>query len=60
MGELSRKWVLVDNRGRCTIPKYLLRALGIDTDDIDNASLLVEAYPDLEKTTCLIVKKGTI
>ena len=58
MGELPRKWVLVDNRGRCTLPKYLLRALGIDMDEIENASLLVEAYPDLKKCTCLIVKKG--
>jgi len=59
MEELPRKWVLVDNRGRCTLPKYLLKALGIDMDTIENASLLVEAYPALEKCTCLLVKKGT-
>jgi len=58
MAELPRKWVLVDSRGRCTLPKYLLKAIGIDMDNIGNASLLVEAYPNLEKPSCLIVKKG--
>ena len=58
MAEFPRKWILMDSRGRCTIPKHLLRALGIDMDTTENASLLVEAYPNLEKPTCLLVKKG--
>ncbi len=59
MGELPRKWITADNRGRCTLPKYMLKALGALKEDTDNVGLLVEAYPNLEKCTCLIVKKGT-
>jgi len=60
MQAFPRKWILVDNRGRCTLPKYLLKALGMDMNNTENASLLVEAYPSLEECTCLLVKKGTI
>ena len=52
--------IVTDYLGRITVPKPLLDALGIDYNEASNAPLLVEAYPDLEKTTCLIVKKGTI
>ncbi len=60
MEELPRKWVTVDNRGRVTLPKYLLEAIGVDMKDAGNAVLLVAAYPSLESAKSLIVKKGSI
>lgn len=55
---LPREWVVLDKRGRMTIPKRLLEALGLDRDKSPNMPLLIEAYPDLENTTCLFIKKG--
>ena len=60
MEDLPRKWITADSRGRCTLPKYMLEALGALKEDTDNVALLVEAFPDLENCTCLIVKKGMI
>lgn len=52
--------IITDHLGRITIPKPLLDTLGIDYRECSNAPFLVEAYPDLEKCTCLIIKKGNI
>jgi len=58
MVELPRRWVTMDDRGRVTLPKYLLEALGVDMDVAGNAVLLVEAVPSLENTKALMLKKG--
>ena len=50
--------VIIDHQGKITIPRPLLDTLGIDYKECSNAAFLVEAYPNLEKCTCLIVKKG--
>ena len=57
---MPRRWVTVDNRGRVTLPKYLLEAIGVDMKDAGNAVLLVEAYPSLEDAKVLTLKKGRI
>lgn len=55
---LPREWVLMDKRGRITVPKRFLEALKMNRENSNNIPLLIEAYPNLENTTCLIVKKG--
>jgi len=60
MSELPRKWVTMDTRGRVTLPRYLLEALGVDMEEAGNAVLLVEAYPSLGETKALMLKKGRI
>jgi len=58
MEDLPRKWVLMDKRGRLTIPPYLIEALGLDRSTTENVPVIVEAYPTLEKCSCLFIKKA--
>ena len=58
MKQLPRKWVLLDERGRITVPKYLLEALGIEKNNTVNYPLIIEAHPNLEECTVLSIKKG--
>jgi len=56
-GQLPRKWVLMDRKGRITIPAYMRRALGVP-EDAENYPLLIEAYPSLEECKALFLKRG--
>lgn len=53
---LPRKWVLIDKRGRITIPDYMRKALGVQEDA--DSPLLLEAYPSLEECKAIFIKKG--
>jgi len=57
MSELPRKWVIMDERGRCTIPAFLIKAIGVEAQE-GGTPILFEAHPDLENTKFLSVKKG--
>ena len=51
---LPRKTIWIDERGRTTIPAYLLEAAGIDR----KGWIEVEACPSLEDCKVLIIKRG--
>ena len=55
--QLPRKWVLMDRKGRITIPAYMRKALGVP-NDAENYPLIIEAYPSLEECKALFLKKG--
>lgn len=48
----------MDERGRCTIPAFLLEAIGINPQEAGNTPILFEAHPTLEDAKFLSVKKG--
>lgn len=52
--ELPRTFRTMDEDGRITIPKKYRAALGIPEGK--EWPIMVEAYPDLENTKCLIIK----
>ena len=56
MSELPRKWIMMDDRGRITIPDYMRKALGLP--DEGEFPLVIEASPSLEKCTTIFIKKG--
>lgn len=56
-GNIPRKWVLMDGRGRITIPDYMREALGIP-EDTRNFPLIIEAYPSLTECKTLFIKRG--
>ena len=57
MEKLPRKWVLMDKKGRVTIPQYLREAFGLP-DEVENIPLVIEAYPSLKECKTLFIKKG--
>ena len=56
MSNLPRKWVVMDKKGRITIPEYLRIAFGLPEDE--DYPLIIEAYPSLEECKTLFIKKG--
>ena len=55
MNKLPRKRVIMDPRGRLTVPDYIREAFGIPKGE--DAFVLVEAYPSLEDCKTIIIKK---
>jgi len=56
--ELSREWVLIDNRRRLTLPKKFTDSLGITEEQLkEKYPLCVEAYPSLENCKTVLIKK---
>lgn len=53
--ELPRKWVLIDPRGRITIPSYMREALGIPSEG--NSPVLLEVVPSLENAKAIVIRK---
>ena len=53
--DLPREPTLIDELGRLTLPKKFRIALGLPEGQ--KYPIWIEAYPDLEKPTCLILKK---
>lgn len=51
---LPRQTVWIDERGRVTIPAYLLKAVGIERSSWAE----LEAVPDLENCKTLRIRKG--
>lgn len=56
--KLPRQWVLMDDRGRLTVPGYMREALGLEVGKGGNAPVLIEVYPSLENCKALMLKKG--
>ena len=56
--DLPRKTVFVDDRGRLTIPPYMLKAMKIEIPKGGNYPVDLELYPDMEKPTTIFIKKG--
>ena len=50
---LPRKWVIMDPKGRITIPQYMREKLEMD----DSCPLLVELYPP-DKPDKLVITKS--
>ena len=51
---LPRQTIWIDERGRATIPAYLLEAAGIER----KGWMDIEAHPGLEGCKALLIKKG--
>ena len=58
IGKLPRKTILMDDRGRITVPDYMRKAMGMELRRGDSIPVTIEAYPNLEKCTALFIKKG--
>jgi len=58
VSKLRREWVIMDDRGRLTIPAHLRKALlkSRESPEAIGSSVLVEAYPTLEDCKSLILK----
>ena len=56
MEKLSRKWVLMDKRGRITISDYIRKAMNLSMDG--NQPLLIEVVPNLKDAKAIIIKRG--
>lgn len=59
--KLPREWVIMDDRGRLTIPAHIRKALTEGGDarvsiKAIGTSVLVEAYPDLENCKSIILR----
>ena len=55
--KLPRKTVLMDDRGRITVPDYMREAWKIDIPKGGSFPIEVEAYPNLEKIQSVILRK---
>jgi len=55
--KLPRKFVLMDDRGRITVPDYMREAWGVDIPKGGSFPIEVEAYPNLEKVKSIILRK---
>jgi len=56
MKHLKRKWIVMDEKGRVTIPDYMRDAFGLPKGE--DFPLIIEAYPSLEDCKTLFLKKG--
>jgi bifunctional DNA-binding transcriptional regulator/antitoxin component of YhaV-PrlF toxin-antitoxin module len=55
MSNLPRKWILMDEKGRITIPDYMRKAFGLPEGE--NYPLIIEAYPSLNDCKTLFIKR---
>ena len=55
MEKLPRKRVIMDRKGRLTIPDYMRRAFGLVPGE--DAFLTIEAFPSLEECKTIFIKR---
>ena len=53
--KLPRKRVIMDRKGRLTIPDYMREAFGLTKGE--DAFLTIEAYPNLEECKTIFIKR---
>ena len=55
MSNLPRKPIIMDRKGRITIPQYMREKFGLPEGE--EYPLVIEAYPSLEDCKTLFIKK---